>query len=221
MAFIVAQTASFAGGGVPTATLAVTFASAQKAGNLIVAVLTLLPGNTISSISDVTGNTYTQAVKQSDTGSLSRDTYVYYAWNIGAAAASANTLTVVVGTANVLQDLIAAEWGGALNFSTPFDSTGSATGITGAPTCSLTTALPGELVVGVSASTNGQTGVGAAWTKRVQTTDNVIMLDRVIAAAGSATPNTTPTDTDWCIAAASFKPFVFTSLTSFPDLVDV
>jgi len=56
-----------------------------------------------------------------------------------------------------------------------------------------------------SISDGGQTGVGPGWKLRVQTNDGEMAIDQVVSAPGVITPNTTPADDDWTIAAAVFK----------------
>jgi hypothetical protein len=54
-------------------------------------------------------------------------------------------------------------------------------------------------------SDSGQTGAGSGWKLRVQTTDLHVAIDQLVSSPGTITPNTTPADTDWTIAAAVFK----------------
>jgi hypothetical protein len=76
-----------------TSSIATTFSSAQLSGDLNIVVVEWQQGVTVSSITDQSGNTYQLALGPSlDGGSGGQS--IYYAANIKAAAAGANTVTV-------------------------------------------------------------------------------------------------------------------------------
>src|SRR5467141_955394 len=85
----------------PQITVSVTFTAAQAAGDLNVAVVGWNDDTaTVSTVIDKSGNTYTRAVGPTVlTGSLSQS--IYYARNIKAAAAGANSITVTFSTASL------------------------------------------------------------------------------------------------------------------------
>ena len=77
-----------------------TFTLAQTAGNLIVVGIWLYPdGSVVNSVSDVSGNTYHLAYNLSDGGEGIND-HFYYAYNIAAATANVNIVTVNESTIN-------------------------------------------------------------------------------------------------------------------------
>ncbi len=80
-------------------TMALTWASAQPAGDLIVCAGTIPDSTTtVSSIADTTGNTYTQFPTISPKTGTNIQEVGYYSANIAAAAAGANTTTMTLNT---------------------------------------------------------------------------------------------------------------------------
>src|SRR4029077_20811586 len=92
--------------------VAVAYTGAQTAGNLHVVIVSWNDSTaTISSVTDSIGNTYAVAaapVVQSGTASQA----IYYAKNIAAAAAGANTVTINFNVAARHPDIRIAEYGG-------------------------------------------------------------------------------------------------------------
>jgi hypothetical protein len=197
------QSNSFASGTTAHTTLSATFTSPQTAGDLIVAIVFVQPGNVSQTPTDTKGHQYHLAKHQTDSGANAGDAFIWYAWNCAAATANGNTVTVSV-TSGTYQDLIIEEWANVQNSADPLDATGGATGQTGAPSCDVSPTVAGVAIAG-SASNNGQTGAGSGWKLRVGTTDGEMAIDRVVSSPGTITPNTTPADTDWTIAVAVFK----------------
>jgi len=197
------QTNSFAGGPTAYATLSATFTSAQTAGDLLVAIMFVSPGNVSQTPTDTKGNPYHLAKHQTDTGAHSGEVYIWYAWNCAAATASGNTVTVSMPS-NTYQDLIIEEWTNVQSSMDPLDVTGGSTGQTGAPSCTVSPTAAG-VAIGGSVADHGQKGAGSGWTMRVNTTDLEMAIDQLVSSPGTITPNTTPADDDWAIAAAVFK----------------
>ena len=119
------QVNAFASGTTANSTLSATFTSAQIAGDLIVAIVFVLPGNVAQTPTDARGNQYHLAKHQMDTGPKTGDAYIWYAWDCAAATPSGNTVTVSV-TGGQYQDLIIEEWANIQNLSDPLDTTGGA-----------------------------------------------------------------------------------------------
>jgi len=107
--------------------VAVKFNAAQKAGDLNVAVVGWNDSKaTVSSVTDSSGNTYVRAVGPTIlTGALSQS--IYYARNILAAAAGANTVTVQFSTGAAFPDIRILEYSGA-DLASPVDVTSAARG---------------------------------------------------------------------------------------------
>jgi hypothetical protein len=197
------QANSFASGTAAPSTLSATFTGAQTAGDLIVALVLVSPGNVSQTPTDTKGNPYHLAKHQTDSGGHSGEIYIWYAWNCAAATASGNTVTVSV-PGSTYQDLIIEEWAKVQNSADPLDSTGGATALTGAPSCNASPTVAGVAIAG-SVADHGQMGAGSGWTLRVQTTDYEPAIDQLVPSPGTITANTTPADDDWTIAAAVFK----------------
>ena len=113
--------------------VAVKFTAAQKAGDLnVVAVGWNDSTARVSSVTDSSGNTYQRAVGPTTiAGTLSQS--IYYARNILAAAAGANTVTVQFSTGAAFPDIRILEYSGA-DLANPVDVTAGATGSGGRPT---------------------------------------------------------------------------------------
>nr|UXE44476.1 hypothetical protein Hi04_10k_c2441B_00024 [uncultured bacterium] len=197
------QNHSKASGNVAVTTLSAPFEDAQTAGDLIIAIVFVEPGNVSQPPTDSMGNQYHLAKHQADTGTKSVDVYLWYAWNIAAAKPYDNTVTIMT-TNGAYTDLILEEWTNVQSTADPLDTTGGASAQPSAPRCSLSPTAPGVVIAG-SASYIGQTGAASGSTLRVQTTDNDVAVDRLVFAPGPVTVGSTPIDSDWTIAAAVFK----------------
>src|SRR5215471_19591692 len=78
----------------PASSRTVTFTGAQSAGNLNVVFVGWLDSTTtVTSVTDTKGNVYTRAVGPTISSGNAQQS-VYYAKNIAAAAAGANTVTI-------------------------------------------------------------------------------------------------------------------------------
>lgn len=148
------------------------FASAQTVGNLIIVSIT---GNTrnsdVTSVTDTKGNTYAVANPwlQNDAGSVWNK--VYYAKNIAAAAAGANTVTVAMTSTNS-SDVRIYEFSG-LATSAPLDQYNGAIGSTNPPNSgNVTTTVANELLFGSIATASNANAAGTGWTLLQITTPN-------------------------------------------------
>jgi PKD repeat protein len=131
----------------PQSTVATTFTQAQSAGNLNVVVVgwNESTGN-ITSVTDGAGNTYQVAAATVRGTGLSQA--IYYARNIVAAGAGANTVTVRFDKSVAYADVRILEYSG-LDQTNPFDVSRSAAGSTAqANSGAATTNFARELIVG-------------------------------------------------------------------------
>jgi hypothetical protein len=112
---------------------------------------------------------------------------IYYAANIAAAGASANTVTVTFNTNAVYPDLRILEYAGAA-LTNPVEITAAATGTSTNSTVSLTTASAGDLIFAANLVQTITTGPGTGFTSRVITVpDGDIAEDMVAGTAGTYT----------------------------------
>jgi hypothetical protein len=202
------QSNFYAAGPATVTTLSSGFTKVQIAGDLLLAMVFVDPGNVSQTPTDTMGNHYHLAKHQtdngqSDSGHNAFDIYIWYAWNCAAANGSENLVTVSM-TGGQWQNLIIEEWTNVVSSADPLDVTGGATSETGAPSCNVTPTGPGVVIAG-SGSDNGQTGAGSGWYPRVDTTDGAIAIDQIVTSPGTITPSSTPADGDWTMAAAVFK----------------
>jgi hypothetical protein len=187
--------------------LTVTLSAAEAAGDLNVVAVGW--GSTtvgISSVTDSQGNSYTLAIGPSATTSVG-STSIYYAPNIAAAAAGANTVTVTFSAAVPFPDVRVAEYSG-ISTTSPLDVTTVATG-TGTTSSSgaVSTTNANDLLVGSNWVLSGTTGPGTGFTQRVISAwDGDILEDEIVSATGSytATAPISPSAA-WIMQMAAFK----------------
>jgi glucose/arabinose dehydrogenase len=188
----------------PQSTVATTFAEAQTAGNLNIAVIgwNESTGN-ITSVTDSAGNAYQVAVPTFRGSGLSQA--VYYAKNVAGAGAGNNIVTVNFDKAVNFADIRILEYSG-LDRTSPFDVGRSAAG-SAAPAASgaVTTNFARELVVGAGMTAGCFTGAGSGFTTRIITNpDCDIVEDRTVTATGSYSA-TAPSNDTWVMQVATFK----------------
>jgi glucose/arabinose dehydrogenase/PKD repeat protein len=161
------------------------YPQAQVAGDLnaIVVGWNDSTGN-VTSVTDSAGNTYQLAAAVTRGNRVSQA--VYYAKNIAAAAAGANTVTVRFDKAVNYADVRVLEYGG-LDRANPLDVSKSAAGSASTASSGAATTTTGtELVLGAGTITGGFTNAGSGFTTRIITTpDGDIAEDRVVTATGS------------------------------------
>src|SRR5262249_46172725 len=153
----------------PTASLAAPFTAAQTAGNLNVVVVGWNDSTqAVQSVTDSSGNIYTIAVGPTQfPGQLTQS--IYYAKNIVAAVAGANSVTVPFTGAAVYPDVRIAEYRG-LDLAKPLDVAIGATGTSAtSDSGTLTTTSPNDLLVGANMVTDNTTAAGTSFTSRVIT----------------------------------------------------
>ena len=147
-------------------------------------------------------------------GSLSQS--IYYARNILAAAAGANTVTVQFSTGAAFPDIRILEYSGA-DLASPVDVTAAATGSGGTSNSgSATTTNPMDLIFGANMVTGVTGGPGTGFTQRVLTSpDSDIAEDRSVTATGSYSA-TAPASGSWIMQMVAFRTPVSVSDTQPP-----
>jgi len=168
------------------ATVSVPFKAAQSAGNLNVVVVGWNDTTSrVSSVTDTNGNAYQLAVGPAAVpGALTQS--IYYAKNIVAAAAGANTVKVSFTAAALYPDVRVLEYAGMDQLS-PVDVTASATGsTTTSSTPPVATTTSPDLLFAANTVATWTTGAGSGWTNRIITApDGDIAEDRIVSTAGS------------------------------------
>ena len=122
------QSASSQGSGLPAISQA--FASANTAGNLILAFVRMSTNTQTVTVSDSAGNTYADAVHQLQDADTSQ-IHVFYATNV---RAGANTVTAMFSGSNNHPFIAIYEYSG-LSTTAPLDQTASVQASTSVPTC--------------------------------------------------------------------------------------
>ncbi len=186
--------------------MTVAFTGAQTAGDLNVVVVGWNDSTaTVSSVTDSKGNGYTLVaapVVQSGTASQA----IYYAKNIAAAAAGANTVTVKFTVAAVYPDIRIAEYSG-LDTVNPLDvSVGTQGNSATSNSGTVTTTNANDLLVGANLVQTLTSGPGTGYTSRVITSpDGDILEDRVVATIGSYNATAPLSSGAWIMQMVAFR----------------
>ena len=173
---------------VPTGAQAVnvTFVSPQAPGDLNVVVVGWRDTTAVvTSVSDTTGNSYNLAAGPTLlTGHLSQS--IYYAKNVIATAAGANTVTVAFSAAANSPDIRILEYSGA-DLANPVDVTAAQKG--NSPTCrsgGASTTSPTDLIFGANTLETWTSNAGPGFTWRINAyPDGEIAEDRTVTATGT------------------------------------
>ena len=178
---------------------------AQNAGDLLYIVV-YTTGPTVSGVTDTSGNVYHLA--QSLNNGASGFGSLWYAYNIAAAAAGANTTTVLfTGSSSYVRHSV--EYSGVLSSSDPLDVANNNFFVAGStnPNVSLTTTGPGELIVGTfrNANLGGAATPGAGFSSVITTTLGYTENETQVA-AGAVNVQCTTANGGWRALAAAFKP---------------
>ena len=184
----------------------VTYSSAQTAGDLnVVAVGWNDTIATVTSVTDVKGNTYALAAGPlAVSGTFTQA--IYYAKNIAAAAANANVVTVNFSGPAAFPDVRIAEYKG-LDPTSPLDVVAQQTGTgTTLNSGSVTTTSAKDLLVAAGFVKQAITGAGSGFTSRIITANKDDLEDEAVTATGSyhATAPQSPADA-WIMQMAAFK----------------
>ena len=185
----------------------ITYTAAQTSGDLNVVVVGWNDGvAVVNTVSDSSGNTYTLAVGPtaiSGVESLS----IYYAKNIAAAAAGANTVTVTFSTGAAYPDIRILEYQGA-DPNNPVDVTVASSGNSASSSSgAVTTTNAADLLVAANLVQTGTTGAGTGFTSRMITQpDGDIVEDRMVTTTGSysATAPVSPSG-QWIMQMVAFR----------------
>ena len=188
-------------------TATVPFLSAQTAGDLNVVVVGWNDATAaVSTVTDTVGNVYVRAVGPTVQAGLGTQS-IYYAANIGAAAAGANTVTVTFNIGAVHPDVRIAEYRG-LAVTNPVDvvATGQGASGTTSSTSSVTTTNANDVLVGANLVGNITTGPGTSFTTRlISNPDSDIIEDRVVSTTGSYNASAAISSGPWIMQMVAFK----------------
>jgi chitodextrinase len=184
--------------------VAVTYTGAQAAGDLnVIAIGWNDTTSTVSSVTDSSGNVYQVAAPVMRGQNLSQT--MYYARNIAAAAAGANTVTVRFNTRANIVDVRILEYRG-LDPSAPFEAANSAAGSgSNADSGAVAASSANTLLVGAGTTLGVFTGAGSGLTVRTITSpDGDIAEDQSLSGVGSFHA-TAPVTGAWVMQAAAFS----------------
>ncbi len=182
--------------------VAVTYALAQKAGNLNVVVVGWNDTtSTVSTVSDSLGNNYLLAIGPT-TGTGLRQA-IYYAAGI---KGGSNTITVRFNQAAKYVDIRALEYSG-LDSATPLDVKAGAAGSgTTASSGAATTTSANGLILGAGMTTAHFAGAGTGFISRIITNpDADIAEDRTVSAPGSYSATAPNSSGSWVMQMVAFR----------------
>lgn len=198
----------------PQTTVNVTFTGAQTAGNLNVVVVGWNDSTaTVSSVADKSGNTYTRAVGPTMQSGIASQS-IYYAKNIAAAAAGANTVTVTFSTPAAYPDIRVLEYTGADPVN-PVDVFAASSGNSSSSSSgAATTTNATDLIFGANLVQTLTSGPGSSFTSRLLTQpDGDIAEDRMVTSTGSYSATAPLSSGQWIMQMVAFRAFVGTSPT--------
>ncbi len=181
-------------------TLVQTTGLATTAGRLLVCIITCNNSQTISSLSDTAGNSFTDCAVDSSVSGSGR-VGIWYAKNITANAA--NKVTVNYSASTNVRRMFVQEVVG-IDTVTPFDigdgaNTGSGTSMT---TNSVATSRPNEILFG---GINGNTTFVAGSGYTIAELSGAGWEYKIVSAAGSYVADATQASGSWAISIATFK----------------
>ena len=187
--------------------MVMTFPAAQALGDLDIVVASWADSTTqVQSVRDTSGNSYALAVGPtvlSGNGSQS----IYYAQNIAAAAAGANSVIVTFNGTASSPDVRVAEYTGIVT-TNALDVAVGATGQSDLSSSgSVTTTNSYDLLIGANNVDTASTGPGAGWTLRLNTPNyGDVLEDQIVTSTGSyaATAPLEASDS-WIMQIVAFK----------------
>jgi chitodextrinase len=187
-------------------TVSVKYTAAQGAGDLnVVAVGWNDTSAAVTSVTDTLGNAYSLAVGPTTfPGALSQA--IYYAPNILAAGAGANTVKVTFNRGASFPDVRILEYSGIISTS-PLDVTAAASGTgTTADSGGATTTNANDLLFGANMTTGSTSGPGTGFTSRVITwPDGDIAEDQVVSTTGAYHATAGMDGSPWVMQMAAFR----------------
>ena len=183
-----------------------TFSKTQVAGDLNVVVVGWNDATSeVESVTDSSGNSYVAAVGPTvQSGTATQ--VIYYAKNIGAAAAGSNAVTVNFNTAASYPDIRVAEYSG-ISQTSAVDVVAAAQGSSSTSSSgSVTTTNANDLLVGANLVQHTTTGAGPGFTSRVITSpDSDILEDSTVASTGSYSATAPTTGGAWIMQMVAFR----------------
>jgi chitodextrinase len=190
----------------PQSTITVPFTTAQGAGDLNVIVVGWNSSSgSVVSVTDTRGNTYAPAVGPTITAGFATQS-IYYAANIGAAAAGANAVTITFSQAVPFADIRIAEYSG-LSPVNPVDVVAAGQGSgTVSTSASATTTSADTLIVGANIVSSATTSAGPSFTSRViSMPDADILEDRIVSVPGSYNATASIAPGTWIMQMVAFR----------------
>ncbi len=183
----------------------VTFTAAQTVGDLDVVVIGWNNSTaTVSGVTDSRGNTYALAVGPTIQAPVASQS-IYYAKNIAAAAAGANSVTVTFSGAAAFPDIRILEYKGA-DLNNPVDVTAANSGNSGTSNSgTATTTNATDLIFGANLVQTTTTGPGSGFTRRLLTSDGDIAEDRMVTAVGSYSATAPLSSGQWIMQMVAFR----------------
>ena len=171
----------------PQSSVAVKYASAQQQGDLNVVVVGWNDSTaTVKSVIDSSGNTYTRAVGPTVMSGVASQA-IYYAANIVAAAANANTVTVAFNGAAIYADIRIVEYGGIAT-TTPLDVAAAGSGAgTEREQHAVTTTSASDLIVGADLTLRHTLASSGFTSRMITVPDGDIVEDKFVTTTGSYT----------------------------------
>jgi fibronectin type 3 domain-containing protein len=186
--------------------VSVPFQGAQSAGDMNVVVVGWNNSTAVvQSVIDSRGTSYGLAVGPTVvSGALSQS--IYYASNIAAASAGANTVTVIFSTAAFAPDIRIVEYAGASQ-SNPVDVTAAKSGKgTSSSSGAVTTTNASDLLVGANIVTSLTSGAGSGYTLRISTSpDGDIVEDQMVTTTGSHSATASISSGKWIMQMVAFR----------------
>jgi hypothetical protein len=182
-----------------TATVPVTYPSAQTAGDLNIVVVGWNDTTaTVQSVKDSAGNTYTLAIGPTSGTALRQS--IYYAASI---VGGSNTVTVTFSQAATYPDVRILEYRGL----TAMDVTAGASGSSAsASSGSATTTSANELIFGANMVGTTTTAAGSGFTSRIITSpDGDLAEDKIVTTAGSNSATSTLSSGPWVMQMVTFS----------------
>jgi fibronectin type 3 domain-containing protein len=190
----------------PQSTVTVTYANAQASGDLNVVVVGWGDTTaTVSSVTDSKGNAYQLAVGPTKYTGVATQS-IYYAANIGGAAAGANTVSVKFNSAAVYPDIRILEYSG-ISTTEAFDVSAAAIGSSTSANSGLaTTTGASDLLFGADDTITATDGGGLGFTSRIVTNpDGDIAEDATVSAGDYAATAPISPSGAWIMQLVAFK----------------
>ena len=183
-------------------TVSVTYTGAQTAGDLnVVAIGWSDSTSTVSSVIDSKSNAYLVAAGPT-TSAGNATQLIYYAQNIAAAAAGANTVTVTFSATVASPDVRILEYSGISTTALDVGVGASGTG-TSLSSGAATTSNANDLLVGANYLGASSYNAGTGYKARIVTSpDSDLVEDETVTATGSYSASATQSSSTWWVMRA-------------------